>query len=66
MPPLRSGTKLAFACSETSSHSAMLRVELEQPPKEEKLHTNIATYRWCGQPRGLNRTDTALSRGTAG
>jgi hypothetical protein len=32
-PPLRSGTKLALACSETSSHSAVLGVELEQPLK---------------------------------
>ena len=31
VPPLRFDTKLAFACSGTSSHSAVLGVELEQP-----------------------------------
>jgi hypothetical protein len=36
-PPLRSGTKLAVACSGASSHSAVLGVELEQPLQEEKL-----------------------------
>lgn len=45
-PPLRSGTKLAFAFSGKSSHSAVFGVELEQSLQtEEKLHTNIATYR---------------------
>ena len=33
VPPLRYGTKLAFTCSGTSSHSAAFGVELEQPLK---------------------------------
>jgi hypothetical protein len=33
VPPLRSGAKLALAYGGTSSHSAVLRVELEQPLK---------------------------------
>jgi hypothetical protein len=58
-------TKLALAYGETSSHDIVLGVELDSRCREEATYKyrNVSVVR---PTRGLNRTDTALSRGTAG
>jgi hypothetical protein len=54
--------KLAPVCSEASSHCVVLGVEMEQPLKRGNF-SNVSVVR---PTRGLNRTNTALSRGTDG